>query len=371
MGALEQVDAVVIGAGVVGLACAYELSRRLESVVVIEKEVGPGREISSRNSGVVHAGIYYPSDSLKTRLCITGRQRLYDWCETHGVPHSRTGKLIVATSAEDEQRLRALATHAKQVGVGDLRLLSGSEATEQEPELRCALALHSPTSGIVDVHELLESLVREINHGGGAIVYRTGVDEISISRDGWILRTVDTMGRHTELLAERVVNAAGLSALDLAEKSGLAPDERPWRLYPCKGSYFSLGPGAPPTRNSLIYPLPHGGGLGVHITADLSGARRAGPDAEFVDKIDYTVDESRAARFAEAVARYLPAIRPEHLTPDYSGIRPKLVGPAGGFADFVIANPPSQPGIVHLIGIESPGLTASLAIGAHVSELIV
>jgi L-2-hydroxyglutarate oxidase LhgO len=173
-----------------------------------------------------------------------------------------------------------------------------------------------------------------------------------------------------ELHTRRLVNAAGLSALDVAEQSGLPEAQRPWRLYPCKGSYFALGAGAPPTRNSLIYPLPEGGGLGVHITADITGARRAGPDAEFIDAIDYSVDESGAERFATAVARYLPAIRPEHLTPDYSGIRPKLVGPEGGFADFVIANPSSQPGVVHLIGIESPGLTASLAIGAHVSSLI-
>jgi D-amino-acid oxidase len=152
--------------------------------------------------------------------------------------------------------------------------------------------------------------------------------------------------------------------------SGLAAEHRPWRLYPCKGSYFALGTGSPPTRNSLIYPLPQGGGLGVHITADIAGARRAGPDAEFVDTIDYVVDESRVERFAEAVARYLPAIRPEHLTPDYSGVRPKLVGPGGGFADFVITNPPSQPGFIHLIGIESPGLTAALAIGAHVSKMV-
>ena len=173
-----------------------------------------------------------------------------------------------------------------------------------------------------------------------------------------------------ELLAQRVVNAAGLSALDVAEKSGLAAAERPWRLYPCKGSYFALSSEAPKTRNSLIYPLPSGGGLGVHITADITGARRAGPDAEFVDEIDYAVDESRVERFAEAVARYLPAIRVEHLTPDYSGIRPKLVGPEGGFADFVIREPASQPGFVHLIGIESPGSTAARAIGAHVSEMI-
>jgi L-2-hydroxyglutarate oxidase LhgO len=203
----------------------------------------------------------------------------------------------------------------------------------------------------VDVHEFIASLVREVKEADGTLVYHTTVEEIRKSQDGWIVQTADTMGSKAELHAQRIVNAAGLSALDVAAKSGLTEAERPWRLYPCKGSYF-------------------GGGLGVHITADISGARRAGPDAEFVDTLDYSVDESRVARFAEAVARYLPAIRPEHLTPDYSGIRPKLVGPGGGFADFVIANPSSQPGAVHLIGIESPGLTASLAIGVHVSDVI-
>lgn len=367
---MDEVDAIVIGAGVVGLACAYELSRRLDSIVVIEREIGPGREISSRNSGVIHAGIYYPRDSLKTRLCIEGKKRLYEWCETHDVPHRRTGKLIVATSPTDEQRLQSIARHAQEVGAGALRLMSGNEAMKQEPELRCASALHSPTSGLVDVHELIASLVRVVKDAGGAIVYQTTVDSIQRSKTGWIVRTEDTMGRQSELHTPRLVNAAGLAALTVAEKSGLPAEQRPWRLHPCKGSYFALGAGAPPTRNSLIYPLPEGGGLGVHITADLSGARRAGPDAEFVDEIDYEVDESRAERFAQAVARYLPAIRPEHLTPDYSGIRPKLVGPGGGFADFVIFNPSSQPGVVHLIGIESPGLTAALAIAAHVSEAV-
>ncbi|MFW2387132.1 MAG: NAD(P)/FAD-dependent oxidoreductase [Polyangiales bacterium] len=365
----EAVDAVVIGAGVVGLACAYELSKKLDSVVVIEREVGPGREISSRNSGVVHAGIYYPEDSLKTRLCIEGNRRLYAWCEAHEVPHKHTGKLIVATNAEDESRLRAIASHAKAVGAGELRLMTGAEAREQEPELRCELALHSPTSGVVDVHELIASLVYEIVESDGMVVYHTAVNEIRKTDEGWLVQTTDTTGSQMELLAERVVNAAGLSALDVAEKSGLPAAERPWRLYPCKGSYFALSSEAPKTRNSLIYPLPSGGGLGVHITADIAGVRRAGPDAEFVDTIDYSVDESRIERFAEAVARYLPAIRVEHLSPDYSGVRPKLVGPEGGFADFVITDPASQPGFVHLIGIESPGLTAALAIGSHVSEM--
>lgn len=366
----DQVDAVVIGAGVVGLACAYELSRRLDMVVVIEREVGPGREISSRNSGVVHAGIYYPEDSLKTKLCIEGKERLYAWCEAHDVPHKHTGKLIVATNAHDEERLRKIARHAQAVGAGELRLMSGAEAQAQEPELRCELALHSPSSGVVDVHELLSSLERELHEADGATVYQTTVQSIERTPDGWVVRTTDTMGREAELETARIVNAAGLSAIEVARATGLSDSEIPWTLYPCKGSYFALGSGAPKTRNSLIYPLPEGGGLGVHITADITGARRAGPDAEFVDTIDYTVDESRAERFAEAVARYLPAIRPEHLTPDYSGVRPKLVGPEGGFADFVLTAPESQPGVLHLIGIESPGLTAALAIGARVSEMI-
>lgn len=366
----DRVDAVVIGAGVVGLACAYELTRRLDTVVVLDREVGPGREISSRNSGVIHAGIYYPRDSLKTRLCIEGKKRLYAWCETHDVPHAHTGKLIVATSPEDEVRLQKIARHARDVGAGDLRLMSGAEAKREEPEVRCALALHSPTSGVVDVHELIASFARAFHEADGATVYQTTPQAIERLHDGWLIRTTDTMGREAELETTRIVNSAGLSAIDVARLSGLPDSEVPWRLYPCKGSYFALGSGAPPTRNSLIYPLPEGGGLGVHITADISGARRAGPDAEFIDEIDYTVDESRVDRFAEAVARYLPAIRPEHLTPDYCGIRPKLVGPEGGFADFVLSSPASQPGVVHLIGIESPGLTASLAIGTRVSEMI-
>jgi len=212
--------------------------------------------------------------------------------------------------------------------------------------------------------------VRELHEADGATVYQTELQGAERVADGWVIRTTDTMGREAELETARVVNAAGLSAIDVARATGLPDTGIPWRLYPCKGSYFALGSGAPKTRNSLIYPLPEGGGLGVHITADISGARRAGPDAEFIDTIDYSVDESRAVRFAEAVARYLPAIRPEHLTPDYSGIRPKLVGPQGGFADFVLEQPASQPGVVHLIGIESPGLTAALAIGARVSEVI-
>ncbi|MEM7436275.1 MAG: NAD(P)/FAD-dependent oxidoreductase [Myxococcota bacterium] len=366
----EEVDAIVIGAGVVGLACALELTKEFGSVVLVEREGGPGREISSRNSGVIHAGIYYPGDSLKTQLCIEGRERLYAWCDTHDVPHENTGKLIVATSAEDETRLRALAKHAHAVGAGKLEALSGAEAKAREPELRCESALYSPRSGVVDVHEFLASLLKAFREAGGAVAFRTEVQAITRHGRSWVVQTTDALGGATEIETSRLVNAAGFGSIEVAKASGLAGDECPWQLYPCKGSYFSLQAGAPPTRHSLIYPLPQAAGLGVHITADLSGARRAGPDAEYIDEVEYDVDASRRMRFTEAVARYLPAIEPEHLAPDYAGVRPKLVGPPGGFADFVVTTPKTQPGLVHLIGIESPGLTAALAIGAHVSMLL-
>lgn len=367
--AADEVDAIVIGAGVVGLACAYVLSTRLSSVVVIDREVGPGRATSSRNSGVIHAGIYYPADSLKTRLCIEGRKLLYDWCETHEVPHANTGKLIVATTPEDEGKLDALTRHVASVGV-PLEARSGAEVGREDPEVRCRSARFSPTSGVVDVHEYIASLVKELHDRSGETVFQTELQSVDRSPHGWRVRTTDTMGRSAELLTPRLVNSGGLDAVDIAASSGLRGDARPGPLFPCKGSYFALVAGAPATKHSLIYPLPQPAGLGVHITTDLSGARRAGPDTEYVEHIAYDVDEARAERFAAAVARYLPAIRPEHLAPDYAGIRPKLIGPPGGFADFVITAPTSQPGVVHLIGIESPGLTASLAIAARVSMLL-
>ena len=360
----------MIGAGVIGLACAVELGRRWGSIVVIDRELGPGRETSSRNSGVIHAGLYYPEQSLKTKLCIEGKKLLYEWCEAHQVPHARTGKLIVATSDGEERKLRDLARHAARVDAGALRFWDSAETKQREPEIRCQAALWSPTSGVVDVHELIESLARAVREADGAILFQTRVESLRHDGDRWFVRTTDSMGREGEIQTRRLVNAAGLSAIDVAEGSGLDPSERPWRLHPCKGSYFTLSSQAPPTYTSLIYPLPEEAGLGIHLTTDLAGGRRAGPDVEFVDAIDYRVDEAKAERFAAAVGRYLPAIRAEHLTPDYAGVRPKLVGPGQGFADFVIAQPRSQAGAVHLIGIESPGLTAALAIGRFVTKLM-
>ena len=360
----------MIGAGVVGLACAVELGRRWGPIVVIDREIGPGRETSSRNSGVIHAGLYYPEQSLKTKLCIEGKNLLYQWCEAHQVPHARTGKLIVATTDGEERRLRALARHAARVGAGALRFWDGAETKRREPEIRCQAALWSPTSGVVDVHELIESLARAVREADGAIVFQTRAESLRRDGDRWLVRTTDSMGREAEIRTPRLVNAAGLSAIEVAARSGLEPSERPWRLHPCKGSYFTLSSKAPSTHASLIYPLPEEAGLGIHLTTDLAGGRRAGPDVEFVDGIDYQLDESKAKRFAAAVGRYLPGIRTEHLTPDYVGIRPKLAGPGEGIADFVIAQPRSQPGAVHLIGIESPGLTAALAIGRFVTRLM-
>ena len=352
-----------------GLACAEALLRRLGSVLVIDSEAGPGRQTSSRNSGVIHAGLYYPQSSWKTRLCIDGNRLLYAWCEAQTVPHERSGKLVVASTDAELQKLRDLQRHAQQVGAGPLQLLDSAELHRREPALVGRGALFSPRSGVLDAHAFIESLSRKIREDGGDLAFRTEVRGIERRGEAWILRTQDSLGRQTELSTARVVNAAGLRAIEIARRSGLSGPNCPWRLHLCKGSYFTLGPEAPRTRSRLIYPMPEQAGLGIHLTCDLGGARRLGPDVEYVDEADYDVAEDKAERFAAAAARYLPGVTERHLRPDYAGIRPKLVGPGEGFADFVIESPRGQPGMTHLIGIESPGLTAALAIGRFVADL--
>lgn len=361
--------AVVIGAGIVGLACAQKLLQRLGSVLVIDPEAGPGRQTSSRNSGVIHAGIYYPGNSLKTRLCIEGNRLLYAWCEAQAVPYERSGKLVIASTLAELAKLEALAKHAQQVGAGQLQLLDATELSQREPAVRGLGALWSPRSGIVDAHALIASLARRLREDGGDLAFRARAKAIRRAGRSWIVQTEDSLGRQAELRTARVVNAAGLGAIEVARRSGLDERQFPWRLHPCKGSYFALGPGAPSTRCRLIYPMPEQAGLGIHLTTDLSGSRRLGPDAEYVEELDYDVDEAKAEHFAAAAARYLPEVTAADLSPDYAGIRPKLLGPGEGFSDFVIASPPSQPGMTHLIGIESPGLTAALAIGRFVASL--
>ena len=369
---MPGVDVVVIGAGVVGLACAASLARRGRSVVVVERHEGPGRETSSRNSGVIHAGIHYPPGSLKAQTCLEGLRLLYARCEREGIPHRRTGKLVVAVTEPEIATLHAIHATATAAGATGLRLLDRAELSRMEPLLSGAGALWSGASGIVDAHALMDSYAAETRAHGSDIAYRTVVESLEPSAGGCTVGTRDASGARFEVRAAWVVNAAGLEADRVAELAGLDPDALGWRIHWCKGEYFALAPSVPRPTTALVYPIPAGPGIGIHLTTDLGGRCIAGPDARYVDAIDYAVDPARATAFARAVARYLPHVRAHDLSPDYSGIRPKLAGPGEPFRDFVVADGTAlgAPRTVHLVGIESPGLTASAAIGERVAALI-
>jgi L-2-hydroxyglutarate oxidase LhgO len=365
---MERIEAVVIGAGVVGLACARALARAGREVVVLEREGRIGSHTSSRNSEVIHAGIYYPRGSAKARLCLRGRALLYAYCAARGVPHRRVGKIIVATEPAQEPALAGIAAAAAANGVDDLRPLGARELAGLEPSLRGVAGLLSPSTGIVDSHALMLSLQGELEDAGGAIAFGTGFTAARPAADGFEVEAMS--GAEPVRVATRLlVNAAGLFAGDVAARiEGLAPPFRR-RVWFCKGSYFGTAARVP--FRHLIYPVPERDGLGVHLTLDLAGRGRFGPDTEWVDGLDYALDPGRGAGFAAAIRRYWPGLPDGALTPDYAGIRPKLA-PAGGAAtDFLIEGPEAHglPGLVNLYGIESPGLTASLAIAETVAEL--
>jgi L-2-hydroxyglutarate oxidase LhgO len=356
----------IVGAGVIGLACAAALARRGRRVVLIERHDGPGRETSSRNSGVIHAGLYYPPGSLKAALCVEGRQRLYRWCHARGVPHRRTGKLVLATEPGELGALEALAVRARDNGAGDVAWLDAAEIRRRDPALRAVAGLWSPESGLVDAHGVMNALLAEARAMDADVAWRTRLEGVQWDRAPFHLETRGPDGSPFTLTADRVVNAAGLAADRVAAMAGVDVDARGWRQHPCKGQYFVLSGSAPRPRTDLVYPLPGPAGLGVHLTRDLGGRCIAGPDAHYVQAVDHTVDPTHAAAFAAAVARYLPGLSAEHLSPDYAGTRPKLQGPGEAPRDFLIEEAPR--GFVHLLGIESPGLTAALAIAERVAE---
>ena len=369
---MDKVDAVVIGAGVVGLAAARALALSGREVLVLEREGGIGMGTSSRNSEVIHAGIYYPTGSLKARLCVQGRELLYAYCAERGIAHRRCGKLIVAHTPSQVSGLQAIADKAWANGVADLTLLTGGEARALEPQLRCAAALLSPSTGIVDSHGLMLALQGDLENAGGMVVCHSTVDAVGVSAEGFLVRTADG----TELLAAELVNAAGLQACDLAGRmEGLAPAHvpRPWYA---KGSYFTLASGRSPFQH-LIYPAPepdrHLAGLGVHLTIDLGGQAKFGPDVQWTDRPDdLEVDATRGDGFYAEVRRYWPGLPDSALQPGYAGMRPKISGPDAPAADFRIDGPRVHgvPGLVNLFGIESPGLTSCLAIGDRVTRLL-
>jgi L-2-hydroxyglutarate oxidase LhgO len=366
---VDRVDAVVVGAGVVGLAIGRALALRGLETVVLERESGIGTGISSRNSEVIHAGLYNPTDWLKTRLCVRGRALLYPYCESRGVPHQRCGKLLVATSDAQRSELQRIEARAQANGVSDLRALSAAEAHALEPALHCVAALHSPSTGIVDSHALMLALQGDLEGAGGWLAVQSPLVTAARRPDGWVLQVG---GAAPMALASRVlVNAAGLWAIDVAGPfAGLDRRQLP-RAHFAKGSYFSLAARSPFTR--LIYPVPEAAGLGVHLTLDLAGQARFGPDVEWIAPaapaaIDYRVDAARGDAFYAEIRRYWPGLPDAALQPAYSGVRPKLSGPGEPARDFMLQGPADHgvAGLMNLFGIESPGLTASLALADEV-----
>jgi L-2-hydroxyglutarate oxidase LhgO len=355
---------LVIGAGVVGLAVAREAARAGHDVIVAEAEGLIGSGTSSRNSEVIHAGIYYPTGSVRERHCARSRRMLYDFCASHGVPHKKVGKFVVACRAEEIPTLEKLYAQATRNGVENLRMLDGAESVTAEPALSCVAAFHSPETGILDSHRYMLALQGDMEDLGGVLALNTPVERITRTAAGWKVRFG---GKDAgTLTVDAVVNAAGHGAQKLACATDGYPTERVPRLVLAKGNYFSYS--GRPAFSRLIYPVPVPGGLGIHVTLDLAGRMRFGPDVQWVDGYDYAVDPARAASFYPAIRTYWPGLPDGTLVPDYSGIRPKLTGPGESAADFMIDSPADHgaPRLVNLFGIESPGLTASLSIAEDV-----
>jgi L-2-hydroxyglutarate oxidase LhgO len=362
---MDRVECVVVGAGIVGLAVARALARAGREVVILEAEDAIGTHTSSRNSEVIHAGIYYPRGSLKAHACVAGRQRLYAYCASHGVPHRRCGKLIVASSEAQIPELREILKKAHGNGVDDVVEIPAAEALRMEPALRCVAALHSPSTGIIDSHALMLAYLGDAEAAGAMLALKSSLNAVRMANPGFELQV-----ENTKIRTRFLVNSAGLRAPSVARRiDGFPAGKIPPERY-AKGNYYSLA-GRPPF-SRLVYPVPEPGGLGVHVTLDLAGQARFGPDVEWVERISYEVDPRRAERFYAAIRRYWPALPEGALAPAYAGIRPKISGPGEPAADFVVQGPAEHgiPGLVNLFGIESPGLTASLALADDVAALL-
>ncbi|HEX6689538.1 MAG TPA: NAD(P)/FAD-dependent oxidoreductase [Burkholderiales bacterium] len=360
---MEKLDAVVVGAGVVGLAVARALAMSGREVVILEAEDAIGTHTSSRNSEVIHAGIYYPKGSLKARSCVAGKERLYEYCVSHGVPHRRSGKLIVASSENQLDELRAIQQKAHANGVTDVVWMTRAQVVALEPAVQCAAGLYSPSTGIIDSHSLMLAYQGDAESHGAMLALKSSLDRAEVVQDGFALQVGEE-----KIKTALLVNSAGLKAPSVAKAiEGYDAKLAPGEFY-AKGNYYTLTGRSPFSR--LVYPVPEPGGLGVHVTLDMAGQARFGPDVEWVDRIGYEVDPRRAERFYAAIRRYWPGLPDGALAPGYSGIRPKTAGQGEPAPDFQIQGPQAHgiPGLVHLFGIESPGLTASLALAEEVTR---
>jgi L-2-hydroxyglutarate oxidase LhgO len=358
---------LVVGAGVVGLAVARAAALAGHEVIVAEQTKGIGNGVSSRNSEVIHGGMYYPSGSLRAHHCPRGRRMLYEFCASHGVPHRKCGKLIVATEDAEVGKMEAILKQGHANGVENFELIDGAAARAMEPALNCVAALRSPETGIIDSHQFMTALRGDLEDRGGMIAFNTRIERMILTQAGWLVRFSGSEAG--ELAVDAVINAAGLGAQPLARLTEGYPQERVPRLVMARGNYF--GYAGRPVFSRLIYPAPRiDGGLGTHVTLDLAGRMRFGPDVEWIDTEDYNVNPARAQSFYASIRRYWPGLPDNSLQPDYAGIRPKLTGPGEPAADFMIEAPAQHgvPRLVHLFGIESPGLTSALSLAKVVVE---
>ncbi len=361
---MEKVSITIIGAGVVGLAIAAELSKKHKDIVLVEKESSFGQEASSRNSEILHAGIYYEKDSLKAKLCVEGKNILYAFCKENNIPHKQLGKIIVALDESEHKQLETLEQKARVNGVEDLVWLDKQQIKDYEPSVNGYSALYSPSTGIVDSHALMKCLEQKAETAGVMISYGSKVTAIEKVSGGYKVE----INREYSFVTEKLINSAGLFADKVAEMAGIDVEEKKYRLYYCKGEYFAYN--KPSFIKHLVYPVPEHDlkGLGVHSVFDLGGSLKFGPNAFYVDDLNYDVDVSHRKDFYDSIKKMFPQIQEQNLSPDQAGIRPKLQGPGQGIRDFVIRM--DMPGFVNLVGIESPGLTANLAIGRYVADLV-
>jgi L-2-hydroxyglutarate oxidase LhgO len=359
-------DITIIGAGIIGLAVASEVADGKKDIYILEKNGSHGMGISARNSEVLHAGIYYPAGSLKARFCVEGRELIYETCIKNNIPHKKIGKLIIATTGDEMDEIGRLMKNAIQNGVLSLSVLDKTQVNRMEPNVRAVGALYSPDTGILDVHSLMDYYLHKARMMGSEIACDTQVAAITKIAGGYRISTRNSEGTYFEFTSEKVVNAAGLRSDAIAAMIGIN-----YALHYCKGDYFSINNVKRGMVQKLIYPIPEKNhvGLGVHLTLDLSGRMKLGPDATYTKRIeDYRVDETKGDQFYESTVRFLPFVKREDIIPDMSGIRPKLQGPGEGFRDFIISE--DLPGFVNLVGIESPGLTAAPAIAGYVKKLL-